>query len=361
MSGISLLIRSATLFGYADLADALGLDTDALLAQARLNRELLQDPDYPVPVDRVRALLEATSRMPGAESFGLRLGARRRLANLGTIGLVMREEPTGLAALQTLCRYLQMVFPSLYIAIDETEQVTIIREDLAFAHASPVRQSIEMTLAVMAGILSDLLGPSWKAQSVHFSHRAPADLQYHRRTFKCPLHFNAEFNGIACAPADLQRPLLNGDAQLGRFVQASLDKALAQARGSKAASVRQLIVALLPLGRCDAAQVASHLRVSSRTLARTLAQEGHSFSSLLLQVRRDLVMQQLRDSDRSITQIAQMLGFESSSAFAHWFLTAFGVSARDWRAGEQRAQAVGAAGLREVGEPALRPSAGGGP
>ncbi len=337
MSGISLLIRSATLFGYAELADSLGLDTDALLAQARLNRELLQDPDYPVAVDRVRALLEATSRAPGAESFGLRLGARRRLANLGTIGLVMREEPTGLAALQTLCRYLQVVFPSLYIAVDEMEDVTIIREDLAFAQATPVRQSIEMALAVMAGILSELLGPSWRARSLHFSHRAPADLQFHRRIFKCPLHFNAEFNGIACAPADLQRQLPNVDAQLGRFVQASLDKALAQAHGSKAASVRQLIVTLLPLGRCDATQVAGHLRVSSRTLHRVLAQEGHSFSSLLLQARRDLVTRQLSDSDRSITQIAQLLDFDSSSAFGHWFQKTFGTSARHWRKQRQEA------------------------
>jgi len=272
-----------------------------------LNRELLQDPGYPVPVDRVRALLEVTSRVPGAESFGLRLGARRRLANLGTVGLVMREEPTGLAALQTLCRYLQLVVPSLYIGIDEMEKVTIIREDLVFAHTTQVRQSIDMALAVMNGILSDLLDPSWKAQSVHFSHRAPADLQFHRRTFKCPLHFNAEINGIVCASADLRRQLPNRDVQLGRFVQAGLDKALAQARGSKAATVRQLIIALLPLGRCDATQVASHLRISSRTLHRTLTQEGHSFSSLLLESRRDLAMQQLRDSDRSITQIAQLL------------------------------------------------------
>ena len=337
MSGNSLLIRSTTLFGYADLGDALGLDTDALLARVGLNRELLQDPGYPVPVDRVRALLEATSRVPGAESFGLRLGARRRLANLGTVGLVMREEPTGLGALQTLCRYLQLVIPSLYIAIDEMEEVTVIREDLVFAHTTQVRQSIDMALAVMAGILSELLDPSWKARSVHFGHRAPADLQFHRRTFKCPLHFNAEFNGIVCASADLRRQLPNRDAQLGRFVQASLDKALAQARGSKAASVRQLIVALLPLGRCDATQVASHLRISSRTLHRTLTQEGHSFSSLLLESRRDLAMQQLRDSDRSITQIAQLLGFESSSAFAHWFQKAFGISARNWRRDRQDA------------------------
>lgn len=331
MSGVSPLVRSATLFGYADLSDALGLDTDALLARVALNRALLEDPDYLVPVDRVRFLLEQTSRAPGADSFGLRLGSRRRLANLGIIGVVIREEPTALAALHTLCRYLQLVTTSLYIAIDETEQVTVIREDLVFATGTQVRQSIEMALAVMAGILSELIGPGWKAQSVHFRHRAPADLQHHRRVFKGPLNFNAEFNGIACAAPELQRQLPNRDSHLSRFVQAGLDKSLAQAPGSQVNSVRQLIMALLPLGHCDANKVASHLRVSSRTLHRMLAQHGHSFSSLLMQIRRDLVMQQLRDSDRPITQIAQLLAFESASAFGHWFQKAFACSARDWR------------------------------
>ncbi len=331
MSGVSPLARSATLFGYADLSDALGLQTDALLAQVSLNRALLDDPNYLVPIDRVRHLLELTSRAPNAESFGLRLGARRRLANLGIIGVVIREEPTALAAVQTLCRYLQLVTSSLYITIDETDDVTVIREDLAFAAGTPIRQSIELALAVMASILSELIDPAWKAQSVHFRHRAPIDLQFHRRIFRCPVHFNAEFNGIVCASADLQRQLPNRDSQLGRFVQASLDKSLVHTPGSEVASVRRLIVALLPLGHCDATKVASHLRVSSRTLHRMLAPHGASFSSLLMQVRRDLVMQQLRDSDRPISEISQMLAFESASAFGHWFQKAFGISARAWR------------------------------
>ncbi len=331
MSGISPLVRVTTLFGFADLSDSLGLDTDALLARAALTRSRLADPDYLLPVDQVRGLLEFTATRPGAESFGLRLGTRRRLANLGTIGLVLREEPTALAALHTLCRYLQLITPSLYIAIDEHEDVTLIREDLVFAGGTQVRQSMELALAVMAGILSELIDPAWHPQSVHFRHRAPGDLQFHRRIFRCPVHFNAEFNGIVCAAAELQRELPNRDAQLGRLVQASLDKALAQKRDSGVASVRQLIMALLPLGHCDATQVAGHLRISTRTLHRMLAREGHSFSSLLAQVRSGLAMQQLRDSDRPIAQIAQLLAFESPSAFAHWFQKTFGTSARNWR------------------------------
>lgn len=331
MSGITPIIRTTTLFGYAELADSLGLDTDALLAQVGLNRVLLEDPDYPVTVDRVRALLECSAQTSGTESFGLRLGERRRLANLGTIGLVIREEPTGLAALRTLSKYLQLVIPSLYISIEEFDELIIIREELMFTQAAQVRQSIEMALAVMMGILRELLGRRWNAHSVYFSHRPPTDISFHRQAFQCPLHFNAEFNGIACAPVDLQRQLPNRDEQLSRFVQTGLDKSLNRSAISRVMAMRQIITALLPLGRCKMQDVATHLHISSRTLHRYLAEDNTSFSGLLQQARLDLVVQQLRDSDRSISDISQLLAFESTSAFGHWFQKAHGVSARAWR------------------------------
>ena len=339
MLGISPLIHTSTLFGYAELADSLGLETDALMAQVGLSRSLLQDPNYPVAVYRVRALLENTARASGLESFGLRLGASRQLANLGTIGLVMREAQTGLAALQILCRYLQLVGPSLSIAIDEYENAIIIREELMFADVTQVRQSIEMALAVMASLLRELLGSEWRAQSVHFSHRAPKNQAFHRQNFKCPVQFNDEFNGITCLPADLHRQLPNRNTQLGHFVQVNLDKALEQAITSKLASIHQLIKALLSLGRCNAQAVAAHLCISERTLNRILIKEGHSFSSLLQQVRHELVVQQLRDSDRSIAKITELLSFKSTSAFAHWFQKTFGISAKNWRKQLEKNQA----------------------
>lgn len=325
------LVRSGTLFGYADLSDALGLDTDGLLAQVELTRTLLEDPEVLIPVDRVRSLLETTSRLSGAENFGLRLGARRRIANLGIVGLVIREEPTALSALRTLCRYLQLITSSLHIVIEEADPITIIREELAFAAGHAVRQSIDLAIAMMVGILTELMPPDWKPRSVHFRHRAPQDTQAHQRTFRCPVQFEADFNGIVCASADLRRQLPDRDAQLSRFVQASLEKSFAEAGDSSLASVRRVIIGLMPLGRCDATTVARHLHVSTRTLHRVLARHDQRFSGLLAQIRRELVMQQLKYSDRPITQIAQMLAFESSSAFGHWFHKAFGVSARDWR------------------------------
>lgn len=331
MSGFSPLARSGTLFGYSDLSDSIGLDTDGLLAQIGLTREALEDPDCLIPVDRIRLLLEATSRLPGAENFGLRLGARRRVANLGIVGLVIREEPTALSALKTLCRYLQLVTSSLQIDVEEAGPMTIIREELAFALGTPVRQSIELAISMMVSILVELMPNGWTPKSVHFRHRAPRDLLIHRRTFRCPVNFNADFNGIVCASPDLHRQLPDRDARLSRFVQAELEKSLSETDASSLTVVRQVITGLMPFGQCNTLQVARHLKVSTRTLHRLLARHEVSFSGLLSQIRRDLVMQQLRHSDRQITQIAQMLAFESSSAFGHWFQKTFGTSAREWR------------------------------
>lgn len=335
MSGISRLIRSATLYGYADLAESLGLNSAAQLRSAGLSLAVLQDPDHPIRLDAACALLEASSVASKLEDFGLRLAARRRLANLGAVSVVLREEPSGLDALLTLCRYLQLVNPSLATRVDESGDMVVIREELLLDAPIPVRQSTDMAVGVMHGILRELLGIAWRARRVCFSHRPPLEGSFAKKLFACPLEYNADFNGIVCRRADLVVELPDRDAVLARYAQTALDKALAQAPQGTAAHVRQLVAVLLPQGRCTADQLAELLGVDRRTLHRHLAREGLTFSSVMQSVRKDLVARQLRDSDRSVMEIAHLLGFASSSALAHWFRQHHGQSVQQWRVAAQ--------------------------
>ncbi len=331
MSGISRLIRSATLYGYAELAESLGLNTAAQLRRAGLSLAMLQEPDHPIRLDAACSLLEASSTASKLDDFGLRLAARRRLANLGAVSVVLREEPNGLAALGTLCRYLQLVNPSLSTRIDETGAFVVIREELMTDAQIPMRQSTEMAVGVMHGILRELLGSTWRACRVCFAHRPPSDNSFAKKLFACPLDYNADFNGIVCLRSDLVVQLPGTDAALARYIQTALDKALAQAPKGTAAHVRQWVAVLLPQGRCTADQLASLLGVDRRTLHRHLAREGLTFSSVLQSVRKDLVARQLKDGDRSVMDIAHLLGFGSSSALAHWFAKHHGQSVQQWR------------------------------
>ncbi len=335
MLGISRLVRSATLYGVAELLHDLGHDARPLLRQQGLRLADLQQPDHPIPVDAACQLLEASALATGHSDFGLLLASRRRLANLGSVSVVLREEPTGLQALHSLCRYLQLVNPCLNTQWQEAGEVVVIEEQLLTDTAVPQRQAVEMAVGVMHGILRELLGSPWRAQRICFTHRAATDSSFAKRLFACPIDYNAAFNGIVCARAPLEAQLPGRDAALARFTQRALERSLVQAPQSSSHTVRQLVMALLAQGRCSATQVASTLRMDRRSLSRHLQREGESFGSILQAVRKELVMRQLQDSDRSISDIAHLLGFGSLSAFAHWYRSEYGCSVSQWRQAHQ--------------------------
>ncbi len=331
MLGISRLVRSATLYGVVELLADLGHDASPLLRRYGLRMSDLLQPDHPIPVDAACQFLETAATHTGHTDFGLRLASRRRLANLGSVSVVLREEPTGLQALHSLCRYLQLVNPCLNTSWQEMGEVVVIEEQLLTDEHVPQRQAVEMAVGVMHGILRELLGASWRAQRICFTHRAPPDNSFAKRLFACPLEYNGTFNGIVCARGPLAVQLPGRDAALARFTQRTLERSLAHTPQSSQQTVRQLVTALLAQGRCTATQVASILAMDRRSLARHLQREGETFSSILRAVRKELVMRQLQDSDRSISDIAHLLGFGSLSAFAHWYRSEYGCSISQWR------------------------------
>jgi len=325
------LIRSASLNGYVELVQSMGHDPQAFLRGVGLSARLLENPETPIPGEAVRELLEVTARATGAEDFALQLAARRSFANLGPISLVLNEEATPRAALDTLCRYLKLLNASLITRIEDVGRNVIVREDLLPIRQLPMRQSMELAIGVMFRILRELIGPQWQPLQVCFTHRPPADAAAHRRFFGCAPLFNQEFNGLVCAAADLQVARAPGDPGAARFARNYLDAALRRRGDGLGESCRELVLVLLPGGRCTAQQVARHLQVDRRTLHRHLAADGLSFSALVNQVRTELVMRHLRDSDMPLGEVAGLLGFAAPSSFSHWFRASFGRSVTAWR------------------------------
>lgn len=343
MPALPQLVRSASLSGYVELAQSLGLDAHAMLRRAGLSRRSLDDPETPISAAAVRQLLESSAEAADIEDFGLRLASRRHLSNLGPISLVLREEPTGLQALESLCRYLRLLNASLLTRIEQSPALIVVREEFLLDQTAPTRQAMELAVGVMFRILRELLGPQWQPRRVCFSHRAPRDMATHRAFLGPNVEFNCEFNGIVCARADLEARLPRTDPDMARYARQFLDKALARTRVDTRETVRQLIGALLPGGRCTADQVAQHLGVDRRTIHRRLEAEGESFSSLLQSVRREFAIRQIRDADRPLAEVAELLGFSAPSAFAHWFRRAFGCSVSAWRRAHEPASRGGAA------------------
>jgi AraC-like DNA-binding protein len=325
------LIRSASLSGYRELVSSLGRDPLIFLRTVGLPARLLEDPEALIPRDAARELLEITARATGAEDFALRMAARRRLSALGPISLILKEEPTPRHALNTLCRYLKLVNPSLILNVEESQGLVIIREDLLPSPGLPMRQSVELAVGTMYRMLSDLAGPQWRPRDVCFTHRPAADLAPYRAFFGRQVRFNQEFDGLVCDAAELGRTRSTGDQMAASYARKFLDESLRHRAATVQESCYQMILALLPGGGCSAQEVARLMQVDRRTLHRQLEAEGLSYSRVLDRVRSDLVKRHLRETDLPLTEVAELLGFSRLSSFSHWFQDKFAANASSWR------------------------------
>lgn len=318
---MSDLVRSAALTDYAEVARSVGLDPLQMLRRAGIGLAALQEPDLMVPADAVRQLLEDSAAQSRTENFGLRMAERRRLSNLGPVGLLARDEPTLRLALQAVIRYGSLHNQALHVDIEEAGGIATIREEL-LTGSGAVRQSIELTLGALMRILRVLLGQDWAPRRVCLMHPPPTDASLHHRLLGWRLDFGHAFNGIVCTSADLDTPLAASDPVMARYARQTLEAALPQGDDRHADrlphELRQLMLVLLPTGRCSVEQVAQHLGMTRRTLHRQLAARGQSFSALLQALRLELAARYLAQPSRRLAEVAQQLGFSAQSAFSRW-------------------------------------------
>lgn len=313
------LVRAASLTNFAEVARLAGLNPDRLLLDAGLTPAMLSEPDLMVPADRVRWLLETTARKAGDEAFGLRMAMTRQLSNLGPVGLVIRDQPTARAAIQVLMRHHAALNGALAMnLVDNGSLVQVCEELLPTFPAQPTRQSIELAVGVLFVVLRHLLGSDWRPQKVCFMHAAPLDTTAHLRLLGPRVEFRQDFNGIVCLASELDASNPQADPLMGRYAQRLLDALPGDDAASTLDEVRRTIALLLPSGRCNIEQVSAHMGLVPRTVQRRLADSGRSFSELVNELRVGLAQRHIVHGDRSLTDVATLLGFAALSGFSRW-------------------------------------------
>ena len=324
-------IRSASLTNYSEVARKAGLDPARMLSEFGLPIRCLRNPDLMVPIENVRRLLETSAQRSGVEAFGLLMAEHRKLSNLGPVGLLVREQPTLRGAIAALSRHSQQLNEVLFLTLEESGEVAVLREVLIVGHGGAVRQSTELAIAVVFKIIRAYLGASWQPQRVSFAHAAPHDRKVHERIFGRRIQFGEDFNGIVFPKKDLDSPNPHADPAMARYAQQMLDSARPARRPTMPARVRELIVSLLAAGGCTVDLVAQHLGITRRTVHRQLAAEGESYAKILDSVRRELAARYMRDRGRPLAEVSSLLGFAAPSGFSRWYRRQFGASATQRR------------------------------
>jgi AraC-like DNA-binding protein len=335
-----LLVRSACLTGYVELAQSTGLEPFRLLREAGLDRSCLFDPEIKISVDAVNRLLEISASAARIEDFGLRLAEARRLSNLGPVALATRDAATLREALETAIRYAPLHNEAMLVSLVAVGDLVILKSEIIGEAGSHGRQAIELAVGVAHRFIRQISGEHWRSRPVWFAHGAPVDVASHLRMFGPWVEFGRDCNGIVLQAADLEAPLPASDPAMARHVKQYLDPILADVHATVSEKVRRLIYDLLVSRRASAKQIASSLGMSRRTLHRQLARNGETFSSVHDAVRTDLARRYVEDQGLPLSEIAHLLGFSELSAFSRWFHAEFDCSPMSWRVAEERRRLI---------------------
>jgi AraC-like DNA-binding protein len=321
-------VRAVALLNYAEVARFVGLEPYAMLRRVRIDPELLADPDNWLAARPVADLLNASATESGRGDFAVLLAECRNFASLGPISLALMFQKTLRHVIWRLDEYRRHLNDVVGLDLEESDGVAVVRWTVISEFAHPQIETLIAALGYRA--LTEAMGGCWLPECAHFSFNRPADSESFQRYFQCGMQFSDSFTGLSfkCDDLDLSNP--RSDEAMARHAERLLSLLPSQ-RESIGDRTRHSLYLLLPDGRATLGAVSRNLGVGVRTLQRALEKEATTFGNLLNETRRDLAKRYLAGGTHTLGEIAELLGYSSSSAFSRWFSGEFGRTPQAWR------------------------------
>lgn len=312
------LARSAAILGFKEVVEAAGQDPIDLVQGAGLPLTCLREPELRVPTAALLRLLERTAELPGLADLGLNLAMSRPNSSLGAFGLLLREQATVRDMIRAMCANIWIQFEGLVFALEEAEGLAIFSVEFVNTRGQACRQATELTVANVMRRVQLCFGAGWRPEMVTFRHARPASLAVHSQLFGVTPLFGQDQNAIVLEVADLAAPIPSADPAAAEHLARYMAMLSVGQGPDFAAQVKRLVAAMLPRGMCRMDVIARQLGIHPRTLHRQLERQQTSFGDILNEVRAELLQTYRTDTSRSLTEISELLGFSSLSAFSRW-------------------------------------------
>jgi AraC-like DNA-binding protein len=266
------------------------------------------------------ALLIRAVEMTGDQDLALHLVEHTDLETLDVHFYAMLSSFTLAAAYERLCRCQRLIHETTRVTLEIEGDRATLRHQLPGGLTVP-RQSAEFIVAAWLRGGRVVTGKEWAPSEARFAHPQPEDTREHARFFRAPVHFATGENSLVFPVSLLELPCLGADpALLALLDRYAADRLQFAPRSSRLADrARAVLAENLCGGEPSVERLASHLKMSVRTLHRALAAEGTSYRKLLDQLRQELAVRLLRDHRVAIQEVAFLTGFSELSAFYRAF------------------------------------------
>jgi AraC-like DNA-binding protein len=318
-----------------------GGEVGPLLRDFSLPKTVEKDAEVTLPLDRLRAFLDAAALAAKDPFLGLHIAQNIRRGAYGLLEFACRSAPDVGEALRRIVRYISLTNELVEVSLVEGNEA-IIEQKIPGQPLCVGRHGNEFFVAMLLGQARQLTGRRVLPTRVWFAHPPPRDRSALVELAGDRIEFDREKNGMALPRTILAAPLSSHDPALLDLLDQQAEAAL-RLRASPSrflGQVRQQIRDALRDGVPSLEDAAHTLHMSARTLQRRLSEEDTTYLALVDDVRQELARRWV--SERPLGEIAFLLGYSELSAFLRAFKRWTGSNVSNFRV----ARAVSKSGAR---------------
>lgn len=331
MSQLALTLSSGFVNAFLNAAEAAGDDAAFLRQQAGIAEAVLKEPGGRVTEDQFVALYRLIAEkyddeLPQLLSHPVRGGALK----FGVLSII--NAPTMGVAIYRYTRFLRLAIHDFQVELIHSPDISRIVIDEPRSGRRCKTMAIEMVLKVIHGLASWLVGREVKLLRVDFAFDSPSYAQEFQNLFPGPVFFNQPASQIVLDSDQLSLRIQRVPRDVKPFIaRLPRDWIFVSFKDSFVThQVREQLMRM-GVGNMNIEEIAEALRMSSRTLCRKLEAERTSFTKVRDDLRRDLAVELLNNSNESMLEIALELGFGEVSSFHRAFRTWTGATPGTYR------------------------------
>jgi AraC-like DNA-binding protein len=309
-----------------------GCDPAPLLTATGISMDDCHDPNVRIPTVKMQELWRLAVATTGDPAFGLVVAHHFQPAILHGLGFAWLASDTLCDALGRLVKYSHLINVLPDFRLDnshDTVDLVVTVPDLGpdFVHAAT-----DAGLAIFLRMCQITAGSAVMPVHVTMQRPEPADKSAYEDMFGPSIEYAAPAHRLSFDATLVNTRLATAHPELARLNDQTVIDYLARCeRSSLTMQVRARIIEQLPDGRPSQEDIAQTLNTSLRSLQRRLKDEETNFKSLLNETQQQLAIQYIRDSSRTLGEIAYLLGFSEPSNFTRAFKRWTGKSPGEFR------------------------------
>lgn len=298
-----------------------GVSQDDLLNRTGISAEQLSDPSARLTYQQMLLLSENLIRLYPAETLGLDLGKAININQFGMLGYAILSCADLRSAVRLGLKYHTLVDPAFTFEMQEQGEQTAIRLTSHIPFESMYRMLCDVFVGIFVTLARFLSGrDELSPLEVHLNHPQPSYLEAYNELCRCPVLFDQPRTEIIVPTTLLDIPVAMADSATAAMAESQCADILAR-MGPKEGIVAKVRRILLrnPGTFPPVDEVASQLATSTRTLSRSLQDVGTSYQRILDEVRKEMAIEYLRNSNLPIEELAALVGYSDPSNFRKAF------------------------------------------